>query len=311
MSSKFESNLHGTTLFKKVVVYLIAYIVTLGAYFYTALTIEDNLGNIVGLILLLLLMIVVAYAFMYQLTVPLIEAVSFKGEKFSWDGSFGSFMSMNIKGVLLSVITLGIYSPWYLKNIIKFFSVNTKYPGKEIDFLGTGGKLLKYIILSLILPLILVIAAFTFLMMSESIGAMILGLIIYLVGLSLISGIYCYLMYKWSINFQFGQDKVVLEAEIKDTALFIIGQFLLIIITLGIYTFAAEVKIFGYFVNKTVFVNQETGEKRSLHFTGRTGEGFLLLLIQCILVTITLGVYYPWAYAKIQNWLISNVELLD
>lgn len=63
---------------------------------------------------------------------------------FAFKGEGGELFGTYILGVILSVVTLGIYSFWFAVNIMKYFNKNTEitlndktYAG---DFDGTGGK---------------------------------------------------------------------------------------------------------------------------------------------------------------------------
>lgn len=307
MNLQFKSELKGGELFKKAVLFLIGFVVVVIAM--AASISKQNYG---ASAVLYLLLIVGAIAIQYVFLSSLVNAVSFNNEQFHWQGSFGKYVWINIKGVLLSCITFLIYLPWYEKELTDYMAENIKYPGKDVAFHGEAKKLLKYIFLSFILPLIAIIAIYTALLsaLGTSGAGFVISIIVYLVGLFVIMAFYYFFVYKWFINFTFGEDEITLEAEMKETVFYLLGQFFLIIITFGIYAFAANVKIFEYFTNRVSFTNT-AAQKRFLLFTGRTIDGFLLTLGQTLLSYITLGVYTPWAFAKVQNWFISNVELQD
>lgn len=57
-------------------------------------------------------------------------------------------------GFFLSIITLGIYIPWFIKDITGFFVDNSSYDSETMKFKGKGGKLFVIITLSLVLPII-------------------------------------------------------------------------------------------------------------------------------------------------------------
>lgn len=306
MNLQFKSDLKGGELFKKAILFLVGFIVAMIAF---AVVAESAPA---AAVVLYLLVLVGAFALDYVFLSTLVSAVSFNDEQFSWQGTFGKFMLVNLKGIFLSCLTLGIYAPWYTKNLTDYLAESIKYPGRDITFNGKATKLLKYVFLSFIIPLAVVVAIFMGIITSDptNTGLVVVGFIIYIVGLFATCSFYYFFVYKWWINFTFGEDAVTLVADFKETVQFLLVQFLLIIVTFGIYTFAAEVKIFGYFTDRVVFTGP-TGVGRNLRFNGDTKEGFFLLLGQTLLCMITFGIYMPWAYANIQNWFISNVELAE
>ncbi len=307
MKQLFKSELNGTELFKKAVIYLLAYIVCIAGMFKMAMS-----ENWVGYALTLILLVVASFALQYQFISSLINAVSLDDKKFNFEGSFGAFIVVFVKGLLLSMITLGIYSPWFVRNIISFITNNTKYPGKELEFNGKGSKLLVYMLLSLLIPCVVLVALLVPMFIGASSGdpaAIIMAGIVYILGIFFISSLYMYFVYKWAIDYTFGDDDLSLDVSFGKTFLFVLGQMLLTIITFGIYSFAAEVKIFGFFTKNSILTNKTTGEVQKLDFTGSTGSGFGLLLGQTLLCMVTLGIYIPWAFANIQNWFISNVTI--
>jgi hypothetical protein len=50
----------------------------------------------------------------------LIPAVFFDDEPYHFQGSIGKFFGMNLLGIFLTAITLGIYGPWYLTRICRY-----------------------------------------------------------------------------------------------------------------------------------------------------------------------------------------------
>lgn len=42
------------------------------------------------------------------------------------------------------------------------------------------------------------------------------------------------------------------------------------------------------------------------HYTGKWPELFGILFIQGLLITITLGIYYPWGYCSIRKWVLER-----
>jgi len=63
-------------------------------------------------------------------------------EKFSFSGGLGEFLGINIAGIILSIVTLGIYYSWYMKNLVQYFARNTRYKDDGFIFNGEGGEII-------------------------------------------------------------------------------------------------------------------------------------------------------------------------
>ena len=57
-------------------------------------------------------------------------------------------------GVLLSIITLGIYSPWFIVKMRTFFTDNSNYGNEAFSFKGDGGELLKIYLVGILLTIV-------------------------------------------------------------------------------------------------------------------------------------------------------------
>ncbi len=78
-------------------------------------------------------------------------------------------------------------------------------------------------------------------------------------------------------------------------------ELFLSIITLGIYAPAAVFGIVRYVINKVGY-----GENGLLVQNGSKIPFFGWAWLQIVLCAITLGIYTPWAYAKIMNLIVDN-----
>ena len=77
------------------------------------------------------------------------------------------------------------------------------------------------------------------------------------------------------------------------------------LITVGIYWPAAALRLYAYFVGRTVF--ERSGQRIGrLGFEGKIGKGFGLIWGQGLLCLITLGIYIPWGYSKVLRWIAGN-----
>jgi uncharacterized membrane protein YjgN (DUF898 family) len=56
-------------------------------------------------------------------------------------------------------------------------------------------------------------------------------------------------------------------------------------------------------------VREGGAERLAGGFDGPVGRGFLLLWGQTLLVLITLGIYSPWAMARVGRWFAEHTSL--
>jgi uncharacterized membrane protein YjgN (DUF898 family) len=63
--------------------------------------------------------------------------------RFSYHGTGGSLLVLQLKNALLTIVTLGIYSFWAKNNVRKFHYENTEVDGERFEYHGTGGELFR------------------------------------------------------------------------------------------------------------------------------------------------------------------------
>ncbi|WP_371374703.1 YjgN family protein [Thalassotalea aquiviva] len=70
-------------------------------------------------------------------------APTFSKTDFSFHGKAGEFFGIWIVNVLLSIVTLGIYSAWAKVRTYRYIYGNTELDSHRFDYLATGGQILK------------------------------------------------------------------------------------------------------------------------------------------------------------------------
>lgn len=50
----------------------------------------------------------------------------------------------------------------------------------------------------------------------------------------------------------------------------------------------------------------ETKTENRFHYTGKWSELFAVSFVQGLLILITIGIYYPWAYCNIRKWVLGH-----
>ena len=235
--------------------------------------------------------------------------LSIGGEAFSFQGSIGELVKLYLAGFLLSVVTLGIYLPWYIRRVTAYMVSQTGFKGTRPEFLGKGGRLFKYFLLSLFLP-ILVVSVFIGIAVGLSYGgnreatAAVTMVLTFAVMLFILPPFY-YLFYKWFVDLRWDGVTVAWRTAFWPSVYFLFAQLILSLITAGIYAPAAFIKCWRYFSERTVLAGP-AGELGHLGFDGSVGKGFGLLWGQALLTIVTVGFYAPWGYARVGRWLAGG-----
>jgi len=276
-----------------------------------------QLGSVLYWNALSLFLLVVEYAILFFIYKMTIEGVEFKEKVFTFGGRLGNFMSLFIGNLLLTIITLGIYSPWFMTNMYKFFAKNATYDDQNFEFKGKGSDLFVIILVTLVIPLfvlwsIIMIGALIggFMKtimhheMPEMSGILICLIIFTVIAMILIMVCFIYYSYKWCVNLSYKGYEIKWETEFWPSAQQILIQTGLSIITLGIYSPLGSLRLYKYFLEKTVGRNEHLSKKFGYDLAA--GDDFLFVWGQVLLSIITIGIYFPWAYCKISNYILSK-----
>ena len=183
--------------------------------------------------------------------------ISIKGKSFTFTGKFGEFIKLYLVQFLLTLITFGLYSPWYIKRITDYIVRHSECDGQKAIFLGKGSKLFKYFLLALLLPIIIWAGLFGAIMViislntnvlspAQSILLSIFAVIVYLLLFVLIVP-YTYLEYKWFFNIKWKNTFLSWNTKFWPSCLYIFKQVLLTLVTLGIYWPVLTIKTWHYF----------------------------------------------------------------
>jgi uncharacterized membrane protein YjgN (DUF898 family) len=253
---------------------------------------------------IMILLMIISYAIMFYIIKLYIEGIEFKGESFVFDGTFGQFMGKFLSGLFLSIITLGIYSPWFMTKIQKFFIDNTSHDSNKLEFEGTAGKLFKILFLTLFLPMLVLMIVMIFIGVktgnsdpkSTSLYTNLLTAIIMIP--------YMYYFYKWMVKVKFRDYTIRWETTFWNSCGKILLEIFLSIITVGIYYPYALLRLYKYFMDRTFAVSES--RKKGFGYDMEASKDFLFLWGQLLLTIITLGIYYPWACCNVSRRILSK-----
>jgi uncharacterized membrane protein YjgN (DUF898 family) len=244
----------------------------------------------------------------------LLPALSLEGQALEFRGSIGRFLGLNLLGILLSVVTLGIYGPWYAARVTRYLAGETSYRGTSWEFAGKGGRLFVILLLSLVLPVAAITAVFTLLFLGRGGGfseaeGFSLGFAVTAVVLLLVVPPYLYLVYRWFFNnLRLGQQAVRWQTRFWPAVGFIFLQLILTLLSALVYWPGAYIRLYAYFARRTVLGEGEV-LRQVVGFDGPAGHGFLLLWGQTLLILVTLGIYAPWAMARVGRWFAEHTTL--
>lgn len=269
---------------------------------------REQPGLVVLLVVVCLLgIIVVTAVFSIVCMRIIVPKISVDGNSFGFHGSIGRYLWLSVSGILLSIVTLTVYLPWYLKRITAYVVSQVSFKGSTPEFLGRGGKLFKYLVLALWIPVAVLIAlVVVFVGLNATNAANVSRALTPAVAVVelIVLVPWMYLTYKWYVNIRWNEVAIAWRTTFWASCGFILGQLLLTLITLSIYWPAATLRIYRYFSERTLLTNAG-GVVGRLGFDGSIGKGFGLLWGQALLSIITLGIYVPWAYARIGRWLLG------
>lgn len=256
------------------------------------------------------LLVVVQAAFSVILMKIAFPLVSFGDKPFSFTGKIGEYVKINIIGFLLSVVTIGFYVPAYARKVLAYLAKHTERDGVAASFLSKTGTLMKYFILALLVPIIAVCVLFVIVVVKAGVVSPVAGsygpatLALYLLLILAVIP-FLYLAYKWTINFSWKEITVSWDTRLGPACAFLVAQFALFLITLGILWPVVAVNVFRYFADRTV-IRENGSMKGRLGFEGKRGRAFTLLWGQALLTLVTLGIYLPWAYANCVRFFVAG-----
>jgi len=249
-----------------------------------------------------------AYAFVYYMVKLVVQSLEFKGGKVLCNYHLGKYVGIIITGLVLSIVTVGIYIPWLIKNIHRFFTNGASYNTHKFSFKGKGGKLFLIMTLTIFIPFLLVgIVLFSILESTIDLQSQNFLLIYQLIVMfSLVPNIY--LILKWMVDFRYKDYLIRWDTEFFPATGKIALELVFAVITFGIYFPMAYIRLYRYFTEHTK--SNVVNEKQiSLGYDGDTLSDFLFMWGQILLTVITLGFYYPWAFSRIAQRVLTQTFL--
>jgi len=283
-----------------------------------------------------IIVIAVCFTFLFYSSRLVMQSLEFRGSKVVCDFHANKYIGIIISGLVLSIVTIGIYIPWFIKNLNRFFIHGATYNSHKFAFRGKGGKLFLIMTLAIFIPFI-VVGFIVFTVLNSNIELWIYQV---MVISSLVSIIY--LTFKWMVDIRYkdysirldtgffqAMWKIAIELLLAvilvfifswltavstvfwlDTDFFpvtgkIVIELVLAIFTLGFYFPMAFIRLYRYFAEHTKS-NVVNGKQITMGYDGDQMSDFLFMWKQILLILITFGIYFPWAFSRTAQRLLAQ-----
>jgi uncharacterized membrane protein YjgN (DUF898 family) len=250
------------------------------------------------------IIVILAFIAQYMMVAALIKHTAFEGVHFQFDGSFITFVLLNALWIVLTCITLGLYYPWYMRNITHYLAKHASYKDQPFEFKSSGSGLFLIFFGFYLLFFVLMFMPMLAGNGDSAAVALLMPLLLFI-----FVGFFYFVYIKWFVNFQLGEHTITFQDAFWHGSGYLIIQLLLTLCTLGIYFPAAYVRIWRYMVANTEVKNATTGEVNPLGFSGEVSTGFFFIWGQTLLLMITAGIYTPWFYARLFHWFINQTYI--
>jgi len=236
----------------------------------------------------------------------IINSIYLNDKSFVFLGQLGEYFWLVVSSTFLMIITLFIYTPFYIRRYVKFISSNTYYEEKNFEFNGKGEELLGIMIFLLVIPYVTIVVLSLNLEEITPMKIVLFAIIFFIAFIMIVSYIFYYI--KWLINFIYSDIEIRLRAKAKQSILFLLGQILLTIITLFIYLPASIIKIIQYIADN-IRIDDYTDKLYKINTEFTIKESWKYLGLQILLSIVTIGIYLPWAYCNIIKYILERIVI--
>lgn len=305
MKNYFDFKLSGSRIFPYFLCIFLSYIGYLISNTYAAME-TDMLSPLrmvsIGVLFLYMIVVVMCIFYIYRF---FIVSISYKDEMVKFDGAYKEYLKINAIGILLTIVTLGIYSCWYDKKLTDFFARNSSY--NNIKFQFNGQAIILFAIITTFLVIIMILSTLFGIFMGNEPVTLLISLFIIIL---ILSAPVSYFIYRWYIDLSYANKKIKMtKGEHFRGICFFLLQIVLMIITCGIYAPAALIRIYRYFANRIEVRNEEGVLESKMGCEAKMGEDFIFIFAQMLLIMVTFGIYYPWAICIISERLITKTYI--
>ncbi len=241
-----------------------------------------------------------------------LKSKSFESQNLSIKIKWYSYWLQYLKNLFFTILSFGIYYPWMKKSLAQYQFKNISFNNKQFLFKARGTSL--YIILCTSLFIIITVGIFDYYLISklktsvnfDLFSLVIISIFTNFVLLPYIIGNIIYYIAKWKYNFKFDSYNISFRNSNVSFAISFLGNFLLSIISLGIYTPQAYVNIKRMILNNIIISQNKIPLKK---IKSEKINKFLNLWLYIFLSIVTLGLFIPFMKYFINKAFYNNIKI--
>ena len=207
-----------------------------------------------------------------------------------FDGSGMEYFIISLVGALLTLITLGLASPWVICYTIGWERRHSVYSGRRLVFNGTGIQLFGKWIVWFLLTIVTC------------------GLYGFVMGLKMEQWIMSHTAFADEVSDP-NRSEVFPDSGFDGNMFEWIGYNLVMALATTLTCGIALPWVVCSF-NKWYAPNARISGRR-LSFDGTGGELFGQYIVVLLLSIVTCGLYAPWGFVKLRRWYVSHVRIAD
>jgi uncharacterized membrane protein YjgN (DUF898 family) len=215
-------------------------------------------------------------------------------QRVHFHGTGGTLFGIMLANILLSIVTLGIYSFWGRTRIRKYFWSSTQFDGDPFGYHGTGGELFKGYLMAMgaLMGMAILLGLMTTLWEPTGTSGALMGIAFWLAIMAFVPfAIVSARRYRLSRT-SWRNIRFALRADMFDFVKLWLWGAVLCVITLGVYMPFFQNRLRAFFTEHT-HVGTEV-----FHYDGEGRDLFPKFLLGLLLTIPTLGLCWIWYKAE-------------
>jgi len=215
--------------------------------------------------------------------------------EFDFFGQGSKYFGIVVVNFLLTVLSLGLYYPWAKERSRKYLWSETEFEGSAFSFHGTGKEMFRgFVIAYGIIVGLLIIAAFVPFFF-----------IVFILGMAILFPLALFGAWRYRVTRTSWRGiYFTFDGNFTEFLNLFVVQSLLTLVTFGLYGSWMRVKLQKYLFSHTRFGQLQLG------FNG-DGLDLFVINLGALLITPTLGIYYPFYVRNRFNFTANYTYLTD
>ncbi len=243
-----------------------------------------------------------------QEATPELAAVNAGPLKFEYKGDNGTFFGIYFKNIILTMVTMGIYSFWAKVENTQYIYQHLFFNGRQFNYHATGKELFIGFLkgMGIVIGVAIVFSLLSFGLISL-LGATVGMVVLYVIILPAYFFVVPFIMYGkmkfWLARTSWSNVRFRFDGEYKPLLKMFAKMVLFSILTLGLYL-PFWITNFQKYMTDHASIGQA---RFQYHGTGK--DLFWMYLKGFLLTMVTLGIYYPWFLATVTRYMMGNTTL--